>query len=368
MNINKMEADQKKAQKFMKDGKSHLNTHIFKWKPNYIEAAPKFMEASTLFENVGQFDLAIQCYEKLALCHEKLDDLQGAADAYNKIGFIIMDRKKDPNAAHQYLIKSVNLFKIHGNTLKAQEMLKKLGKRCFEQHFEDLGSQIYNSLIDELFEDQNYGTGCEIIPEQLNFLIDKGKYSEAIDLYTRHIKYLKEVNKYEYMVCRSWLAIICVYVIMGEYYVAEEKLGTFGTQIEKPMNSDEYVAALNLIDSIQKKDPAAFAKCIKRPIFSQIETNLLKKLKKYNLPNQEEVKKEENPLFGNIKSQEEKKDVPSVEKGNEEKKLTAQEPLEETKEVPKDKPKEEKEAGELEKPEIKKVEEKVPEPEGGLFV
>ncbi len=297
-NINKMMQTKKKAIELMKSGESSLKTHIFKWNPNYLEATPKFMEASSMLENVGEYARAITCYEKLALCYEKQDDLFGAADSYQKIAFIILMQRKDPETAYQYLTKSVNLFKIHGNTLKSQEMLKKLAKRCFDQGHDDLGAKIYREIIDDIFDDQNYGTGSEVITEYLNFLIEKERYQDAIQVYMSHIKYLQSVKKYDHLVARAWLSIISIHIIMGEYYVADEKMGTFGASIAKVSGSDEYSAALSMLDAIQKGDDAAFIKVLRRPIFSQIEASLLRKLKKYTLPKKEEVKKAANPLFG----------------------------------------------------------------------
>jgi hypothetical protein len=299
MSINKMAETQKKAAAMMKAGEGSLKTHLFKWSPNYLEASPRFMQASEMFENIGQYDQAIKCYEKLALCNEKLDDLYGAAEAYNKIGFIKLTRKADPVGAYSALMKSVNLFKIHGNLLKAQDMLKKLAKRCFEMHHEDLGAQIFKALIDELFDEANYGTGAEVLPEYLNYLIEKDRYPEVIDIYNRHIEYLRSIHKYEHLICRAWLGIISIHIVMGEHFIADEKLGQFGAQIARPTSTDEYVAAMRMIDAIQKGDDAQLAKTLKMPIFSQIESVLYRKLKKYRIPSKEEVKKVANPLFGN---------------------------------------------------------------------
>jgi len=238
--------------------------------------------------------------------------LNAAADAYQKVGFLTLNFKKDPQAAYQCLTKAVNLFKIHGNTLKAQEMLKKLGKRCFDQGYEELGVRIYQDILDEVFEGENYGTGAEVITEYVNFLIDKGKFPEAIDAYSRHIKYLLSVKKYEHLVARAWLGIICIHIVMGEHYIAEDKLTLFGSQISKPMSSDEYRAVLNLTDAIHKGDEVLFAKTLKQPIFGQIEAALLKRLKKYVIPKKEMAKKED-PLFGNVETRKKQKEEKKTE-------------------------------------------------------
>jgi len=298
MSINKMTQMQKKAAELMKNGESSLKTHLFKWDPNYLEAIPRFMDAAPLFENVGDFTSAIKCYEKLALCYEKTDDYHGAADALQKIGFLTLKHKKDPKTAHQYMMKSVNLYKIHGNTLKAQEMMKQLGKNCFDQGHEELGSQIYKSLIEDMLDDQNYGTGSEIIPQYLDFLIEKERYSDAIAIYNAHMKYLQSIKKYDHIVARCWLGIICIHIILGEHYIAEEKMGAFGASITKISSSDEYSAALNLIDAINKGDEMMYQKVLKRPIFGQMESALVKKLKKRPLAKKEDSKKVTNALFG----------------------------------------------------------------------
>ncbi len=300
MSLNNMMQTQKKATEKMKSGESSLKTHIFKWSPNYLEGRTRFMEAASLFESIGDYQQASKCHEKIALCCEKTDDLSGAAEAYQKIGFLTLQHKKDPRAAYQYLIKSVNMLKIHGNTLKAQDMMKRLGKQCFDMGSDELGAQIYRELIEDMFDDQNYGTGSEIISPYLDFLIEKERYSDVISIYTKHIKYLQSVKKYEHIIARCWLGIICIHILLGEHYIADEKMGTFGSSISKISSSDEYSAAWGLLDAIQKGDEAAFQKVTRRPIFTQMESALVRKLKKFQLLKKDEQKKVTNPLFGNV--------------------------------------------------------------------
>ena len=295
---------QKQATKLMKSGESSLKTGIFKWKPNYDEALMKFMEASSLFENCQDYVNALKCYEKLALCYEKTEELSGAAEAYEKMGMIYLKYQKDPKRALDLFNKSSSMYKINGNELKAQEILKRLGRRCFEIDFEDLGAEIYKEIINDLFDDISYGTGAEIIPVYQDYLIKKEKYAEAISIYERHIKYLTSVKKYNHIVARCWLGIISIHIVLGEYYIADEKLSVFSGTINSVKTCDEYSAALSLIDAIQRGDNDGYIKILRRPIFTQIEMELVKKLKKFKVPNPEETKKvqksdaQKDSLFG----------------------------------------------------------------------
>lgn len=286
-----MQKNTKDAVKLMKAGESSLKTGIFKWKPNYLEALPKFLQAATLFENAGDYTNALKCYERLAMCQEKQEELSGAADAYESMGMIFLRHKNDPKTALGLFKKASSMYKIQGNNLKSQDILKKLAKRCFDLGYEDLGADIYKELIEELFDDQDYGTGAEIIPNYQNYLISREKYAESIATYEKHMKYLKIQNKYPYLVERCWLSIVCIYIVMGEYYIADDKMGQFSSDVKSIRSSDEYSAALNLIDALQKKDLDLFAKVLKRPIFTQIEIELLKKLRKFKMSSQEDVKK-----------------------------------------------------------------------------
>jgi len=298
-----MKKKTQEATKLMKAGESSLKTGIFKWKPNYLEATPKFMEASTLFENAEDYVNALKCYEKLALCSEKQEELSGAAEAYEKMGMIYIKHMKDPKAGLNLFKKAASMYKIQNNNLRAQDILKKLGKQCFEMGHEDLGGEIFKEIINELFDDQDYGTGAEIIPSYQNYLISKERYADAIMIYEKHMNYLKSIKKYPYLVERCWLSIICIHIIIGEVFIADDKMGNFSADITSIKSSDEYSAALNLIDAIQTKDSALFNKILKRPIFTQLEIELVKKLKKFKMTQKEEVKKApqlHNELFGNI--------------------------------------------------------------------
>lgn len=319
--------------KLMKAGEGSLKTGLFKWKPNYLEALPKFMEASGMFENAGDFANALKCYERLALCCEKQDDLAGAADAYDRMGTICMRQKKDVRTALGLFKKAGSLYKIQNNNLKAQEIMKKFAGYCFETNQEELGAEIYKEIIEELFDDQDYGTGAEVIPIYRNYLIRKEKYAEAISVYEKHIKYIKSIKKYPYIAERCWLSIVCIYIVMGEHFIADEKMSSFSADVASVRNSEEYSAALNLIDAIQKSDSVLFAKVLKRPIFTQIEIELLKKLKKCKMPAKVEARKApQNELFGNA-AKPEAPPAKAPEPREEEEKKTAVQTLEEEKVV-----------------------------------
>eukprot|EP00826_Nyctotherus_ovalis_P009868 TRINITY_DN12612_c0_g5_i4.p1 TRINITY_DN12612_c0_g5~~TRINITY_DN12612_c0_g5_i4.p1 ORF type:complete len:289 (+),score=111.69 TRINITY_DN12612_c0_g5_i4:110-976(+) len=223
-------------------------------------------------------------------------------------------------------------YKIQNNNLKAQEIMKKLAGQCFETDQEEIGAEIYKEIIEELFDDQDYGTGAEVIPIYRNYLIRKEKYAEVLSIYEKQIKYIKSIKKYPYIAERCWLSIVCIYIVMGEHFIADEKMSSFSADVTSIRSSEEYSAALNLIDAIQKGDSVLFAKVLKRPIFTQIEIELLKKLKKCKMPAKVEAKKiVQNELFGSAG----KSDAPSAkipEPREEEEKVTGQMP-EENKEI-----------------------------------
>jgi len=270
----------KKAKKNFTKGEGALNTHIFKWNPDYVKAVPYYSEAATLYENLGNFDMAIKAYNKLALCNEKIDDTYNAAGAYEKIAKLTLKINPDDiNSSLKFFRKAGDLYRIQGNSMKYQMLIKDLASEYQNKNEPEMAIALYKELVEDVFEEENYLTGSDLIPTYLNMLVAKNKYKEAIDIYLKHIHYIKNLKKYEYTIGRCWISIISIHLILNEVEIAEEKLMDMQNDIDKP-HTEEFQIAYSLIDYFKKGNPEDFLKFCRKPMFTQIESEIVKQLKK----------------------------------------------------------------------------------------
>jgi gamma-soluble NSF attachment protein len=309
----------KKAEIQLKKGKKYIKTSIFKWKPDYTSAIPSFQEAATLFFKIENYPSAFIAYENLATCNLKINDLYGAASAYEKMAQISFSQTNSAERALALLQKASNLLKVAGVTHKAQKMIWDFGK-SLKKHSSTVPSpddasltlqrEVYKSLFSEIFSEENYLYGSDLIGEYISILIDSEMYKEAIEAEEQHIDYLNTSHSpYEHLKTRAYLSIVSICVIMGDNFVFDEKLQQMRRGIERPASSDEYRAAQSIVDAVNDRDRDAFMKALKKPIFNHIETNIAKKLRKVQIIAPEGEERKQQQTVYDIEKYEESKGV-----------------------------------------------------------
>jgi len=279
-----------KAQASLKRGKSCMKSSFFS-SADYLGGFEAFREASEIFIHNEKYDEAIECYEGLSICGDKLNDLYSAAEAKKSLAYIYLDHKNDPEKAEQQIQQCIEFLKLQGKLEKVQWVLTEFAKRSSKAGFTKLSEKVFNIVINSVFEESNYLDGVATIWQYSDYLIENGRYKEALDLYKKHIEYTKTKEKFNSTTAKCYLSVIAIYILLGEPYVAEEKLKELEMTCHNLISSPYYSIATTLIDSINEKDQDKFKKTIMIPIMSQLEINLLKALKKVNI--KPEVKESE---------------------------------------------------------------------------
>jgi hypothetical protein len=85
---------------------------LLKWSPDHLGATLHFETAAKLFKELGDSNMAKECYIKYALSSEKIDMPSCAAEGYHQAAFLETDFAKSEALLNQ----SLTLYMIDGKS------------------------------------------------------------------------------------------------------------------------------------------------------------------------------------------------------------------------------------------------------------
>eukprot|EP00826_Nyctotherus_ovalis_P060462 TRINITY_DN8489_c0_g1_i2.p1 TRINITY_DN8489_c0_g1~~TRINITY_DN8489_c0_g1_i2.p1 ORF type:complete len:387 (+),score=129.94 TRINITY_DN8489_c0_g1_i2:119-1279(+) len=293
--------DSSEAHAAMREGKKALNPWCC-FKPDYLTALSCFKLAADTFARTGNSGDALDCYKNLAICSEKIDDLFGAAVAHKEAGYIHLEKGEAEKARGEFE-ECVRLLNVGGKAERVQDTLIEFARRCGKMNCEKLSEEYYQEVMQSVFDSENYLDGLAVIWEYSNYLIGKAKFIKALELYNKHIEYVAGTGKYKNTIAKCGLCIVCIHLILGEPYIAEEKLRDLEQTHQELIDSPFYELGVQFIEAMNNFDQAAFNRAVLTPIMSQLEVNLLKALKKVKVEKRGEGVKLEDVKLSTVKQE-----------------------------------------------------------------
>ena len=114
---------------------------------------------------------------------------------------------------------------------------------------------------------------------QINLKDFKG----AIRTKKTFMEHLRSQKTLDHQIRRSWLEVVCIQILMEDIYRIEDSLNEFTNDCPggNPYAQDEFVTASDLKDAMLAKNFEEMVKICKRPIFSYIEIEIVKLLKRF---------------------------------------------------------------------------------------
>eukprot|EP00347_Sterkiella_histriomuscorum_P016333 403353592 len=268
------------ANEAFKKGEKALKTGVFKWSADYVEGAMYFHQAAKAYKALGIKDQARQAYLKFSHCSEKIDEFFGAAEGLAEAAFFEDDKQK----SLQYLQQANNFFKIQGSANQGTNFLKKFAIKMTQSENEEhirFGEEIFAMLFQEAFEEDNFIWNNDIIHEYVTILIKNKKYAEAIAAKKQLIKYLKSQGTIDHQIRRAYLEIVCIQIVAEDFYKIENTLNEFHeTHQGNAYGQDEFTICSELNEAIQNNDFKQIEKICKKPVFSFIDLEVVKSLKR----------------------------------------------------------------------------------------
>ena len=113
-----------------------------------------------------------------------------------------------------------------------------------------------NELMTQVFEGDNYLLNTDIPESYLRLQIEAKDFAGAIRTKKKFIEYLRNEGTTDHQIRRSWLEVICLQILMEDFYRLEDSLQSFANEPGhgNMYGQDEFTAANDLKDAISAKD------------------------------------------------------------------------------------------------------------------
>lgn len=244
------------AEKAFKKGKKAITTSLFKWSADYLEGSLQFEKAGKGFTMSGMNDRAYEAWIEYSNCCEKNNEMTGAAEGCQEAAFVCDDIDKSVS-----LIKKADgYYRIGGYNDRGLTLMKRFAKQLLEKETEAATQKamlIYeNELMTQVFEGDNYLLNTDIPESYLRLQIEAKDYAGAIRTKKKFIEYLRNEGTTDHQIRRSWLEVICLQILMEDFYRLEDSLQSFANEPGhgNMYGQDEFTAANDLKDAISAKD------------------------------------------------------------------------------------------------------------------
>ena len=108
-------------------------------------------------------------------------------------------------------------------------------------------------------------------------------FKGAIRTKKTFMDYLRGEKRLDHQIRRSWLEVVCLQILLEDIYRIEDSLNEFAQDcpMGNPYAQDEYATASDLKDAMLSNNFEQMVSITKRPIFSYIEIEIVKLLKRF---------------------------------------------------------------------------------------
>lgn len=273
----------KEAEKAFTKGEKALKTGLFKWSADFTEGAMYFEKAAKQFKQLGEKQRALDAYLRWSACCEQMNENYGAAEGLVEAAYFEKNKQK----SLEYLHRAQNFYKINGNANRGQQTLKQYANKLLEQEGNEEAQRfaldIYQSLFDEVFEGDNYAWNPDIVNQYLQILMQKQEYKRAIEAKQTFIKHMKQQGMIDHQIRRAYIEILCIQIVSEDTRPdrIEATIQKFQEDVGGAVySSDEYNMAMQMKEALEAKDWAKLQALSKKPIFSFLETEIVRCFKK----------------------------------------------------------------------------------------
>ena len=250
---------------------------LTRWKPDWEGASRYYRDAVKLYKLANDDEKTIQACRESAIAHDEqgqfltvATDLQTAAQLMCKEG-----NKGDRKEAYECYRESGLNYRKNNSYEKGAEMYVKAAE-CIEDKDQQLALEALKEAC-AIFEDEQRGQFHDAtFKKAINAAIKYGKYEEAIGFMRRQNQLIRDQGlmvTFAADVYKNHLQTIILYFHMQEPDAAKEALQEAEQAGDRFAQSDQYSAAVALVDSYEEGDSEKLSETLKMSAFKFLSAN-----------------------------------------------------------------------------------------------
>lgn len=255
--------------------KKKVSTNLFRWKPDWEQAARYYREAAKYYRmsGPGQESITVQTLRESAIAHKEILSYHtAAADLEAAAKIIVGDREGGNAEASALYAESAMLYRLQGSSYeKSAAMLLKAA--------DTIGPIDVNNGVEyvkqacSIFEEENREAFHDAtFKKAISFCCRYNKFGSARSLLQREMTLArKQMGTFGAEVYKCCLSIIVLRFHTEDYQKAAEALTTFES-VENFAMTDECRAASELVSALEEGDADRFREATKKNVFKYLQT------------------------------------------------------------------------------------------------
>jgi len=265
----------------LKEAEKFVTTGLFRWTPDYESGSATFETAGNLFRDAKEKPKAVIAFKRSGECYEKLNLPFKAATKYELAAQLAKDNKDSVTSLELYQ-KAALCFQMHGASDKASDVFLKAAKISEESGNLDRAIEICLQSIDVLESDNKYIFVVNSYRATTAMLVKNGRYEQAITLYRKQAGVHAKLNQTMDM-GKCSLCLIVLHLLRDDYVGAEKEFRELAEDAPEFAVGDYGKAANLLLNAIEKKDAEGLQKCQQMQIFTFLDIEILRTIKKLSV-------------------------------------------------------------------------------------
>ncbi|CAB4019645.1 Gamma-soluble NSF attachment [Paramuricea clavata] len=256
----------------LKEADKCLQTSWLKWKPDYDNAADKFMKAGTAFKVGKSYNQAKDAFLKAADAHAKNHSLFHSGKALEQAGAMLKEMKKLDEAA-ELMQRAGSLYQEHGTPDTAALVLIKAAKMC-EGTNTKKAIELYQSAGELREMDDKLREAAEPYAKVTQLFIKLQKFEDVVKSLLKQLELYARIGNTA-MQYKVILGLTVVHLAQSDYVAADKcfkdafEVGGFGT-------SDEAEAIEELLQAYDQSDADQIKTIVTKPLFRNLDNELSK--------------------------------------------------------------------------------------------
>eukprot|EP00039_Didymoeca_costata_P032393 m.37655 g.37655 ORF g.37655 m.37655 type:complete len:394 (+) comp9337_c1_seq1:224-1405(+) len=258
------------AEQHMAAAAKAVKTTMFKWKPDFEEAAQCYDKAGACYKLAKNHNAGMDAFKKAAAAHKEAKDMWHSGKSLERAAECARNLKMNEEGMG-LLREAALLFRRHGVPDAAATALETSAKSCEKQQMYEEASELYMQVAEIMEEEDKPRRQRVPLEKAIGCLLRAGKFQEAMEPLKKQALFYTQINEIE-NVNKNFLARIIVFLAIGDFNSAEELYHEASQS--SFMNSDEQPLADEMLTAYDEADQEAMNNVTRRQHFSFLQNDV----------------------------------------------------------------------------------------------
>lgn len=261
------------AEQQIKEADKLSTKTLLRWKPDWEAASVLYEKAGTNFKNAKSYEKAKDAFKKASNAQYQMDLVHTAAKHLETAAGMAKELKQVEEGATLYEKASL-LYRENGSGFNAAENLAKAAKLIEPANVDKAMEYLKQACEVFELEDKEHYSG-DTFKIAISLFLRNKKYADCVELMKNQSRIFTKLNQLHDL-HKGYLSIIVIHLYCDDFVAANNLYSQYCEEAPQFMQSQEGVAAGELLDAFEKRN-ADFLKAVtNKQLFTFLDNQITK--------------------------------------------------------------------------------------------